>query len=127
IVRLNEYLEAHPKSPLYLADICTALGASERTLRFACEEHLGLGPIRFLNLRRMHLARQALLEADSKTATVTGIATDHGFWELGRFSVAYRRVFGETPSETLRRPQSTGSNAGHQSHLVSSNTSPLLN
>jgi hypothetical protein len=27
---------------------------------------------------------------------------DHGFWEL-RFSVAYRALFDETPSETLRR------------------------
>ena len=52
----------------------------------------------------MNLARKALLQADPATATVTGIATDHGFWELGRFSVAYRALFGETPSASLRRP-----------------------
>jgi transcriptional regulator GlxA family with amidase domain len=27
----------------------------------------------------------------------------HGFWEVGRFSTAYRQTFGEPPSETLRR------------------------
>jgi AraC-like DNA-binding protein len=52
----------------------------------------------------MQLVRRALLGADSSKTKVTRIVTDHGFWELGRFSVAYRTLFGETPSETLRRP-----------------------
>jgi AraC-like DNA-binding protein len=63
-----------------------------------------MGPIRYLTLRRMHLVRRALLKADPSKATVTRLATDHGFWELGRFAVAYRRIFGELPSESLRTP-----------------------
>jgi AraC-like DNA-binding protein len=58
--------------------------------------------IRYLVLRRMHLARRALLRENS-LATVTQIATDHGFWELGRFAVAYGALFGESPSESLHR------------------------
>ena len=63
-----------------------------------------MAPIRFLTLRRMHLVHRALRQADSLTTTVTRLATDHGFWELGRFSVAYRELFGESPSDSLRRP-----------------------
>jgi hypothetical protein len=63
-----------------------------------------MGPIRFLNLRRMHLAYCALLHADPKESTVTRIVTNHGCWELGRFSVTYRELFRESPSETLRHP-----------------------
>jgi AraC-like DNA-binding protein len=103
IAQFEELLAAHPKQPLYLNEICLALGVSERTLRVCCEEHLGMGPIRYLTLRRMHLARRALLNTEFSKKTVTSIVTDHGFWELGRFSVAYRALFGETPSETLRR------------------------
>jgi AraC-like DNA-binding protein len=103
VAKFYEYLEANPNTPLYLAEICAAIGAAERTLRVACEEHLGMGPIRYLALRRMHLVRRALLRAHSSTTTVTSIATDHGFWELGRFSVNYRAMFGETPLATLRR------------------------
>jgi AraC-like DNA-binding protein len=104
VARFEGFLEANPDQPLYLTEICAAIGVAERTLRAACEEHLGMGPIRYLSLRRMHLVRRALLRADPSTATVTRLATDHGFWELGRFSVAYRALFGESPSESLRRP-----------------------
>jgi transcriptional regulator GlxA family with amidase domain len=103
VARLEKFLEANLDRPLYLAEICPAIGVAERTLRLACEEHLRMGPIRYVSLRRMHIVRCALLRADPSRATVTGIATDHGFWELGRFSVTYRSLFGETPSETLRR------------------------
>ena len=101
--RFVAFLEAHPHQPLYLTGICAAIGVAERTLRAACERHLGMGPIRYLTLRRMHLVRRALLHSEPSTATVTQILTDHGFWELGRFSVAYRMLFGESPSETLRQ------------------------
>jgi len=107
--RFEAFLDANSSRPLYLTEICSAIGAAERTLRAACEEHLGMGPIRYLTLRRMHLVRRALLYADPSNATVTRIVTEHGFWELGRFSVAYRTLFGETPSETLRRAQPAAS------------------
>jgi transcriptional regulator GlxA family with amidase domain len=104
IMRFEEFLEANPDRAIYLTELCAAIGVAERTLRAACEEHMGMGPIRFLTLRRMHLVRRALLHARPSDATVTHIVTDHGFWELGRFSGAYRALFGETPLETLRRP-----------------------
>lgn len=106
IDRFEEVLAANCDRPLYLADICSAVGASERTLRASCEEWLGMGPIRYLWLRRMHLARRALLCADPHTATVTQVATEYGFWELGRFSVHYQGLFGESPSASLRKPSS---------------------
>jgi AraC-like DNA-binding protein len=104
IAQFEEVLAANSTRSLHLAEICTAVGVSERTLRTSCMEHLGMGPIRYLWLRRMHLAHRALLQAELGTVTVTEIATANGFWELGRFAVAYRALFGESPSATLRRP-----------------------
>jgi AraC-like DNA-binding protein len=60
-----------------------------------------MAPKRYLLLRRMHLARRALREAAPDTTTVTDIATRFGFWQLGRFSIDYRALFGEAPSVTL--------------------------
>jgi AraC-like DNA-binding protein len=103
ISRLEEYVESNSDRPIHLGELCAELGVSESTLRRACHEHLGIGPNRYLWLRRMHLARRALLRADSSTTTVTAVATGQGFWELGRFSVEYRALFGEPPLVTLRR------------------------
>jgi AraC-like DNA-binding protein len=103
IKRFDDFLDANADAPLYLADICAAVGASRRTLHLCCEEHLGMSPLRYLWLRRMHLARHALIRADPADTTVTQIAGAHGFWELGRFAVKYRRLFGEQPSATLNR------------------------
>lgn len=101
--RFEHVLNEAPGRALYLTEVCAAIGVSARTLRLHCMEYLGMNPHHYLWIRRMNLARQALIMADPSAATVTGIAVDHGFWELGRFSVAYRKLFGEAPSATLRR------------------------
>ena len=103
IRRLEEFLAENLFQPLYLAEICAATGASESSLRACCHEHLGMGPVRYLWLRRMHLVQRALLLATPEVSTVTQIAMDHGFWELGRFSTQYRSLFAEPPSATLHR------------------------
>jgi AraC-like DNA-binding protein len=102
--RLEQVLDANSEEPLYMAELCTAVGVSYPTLRASCHEHLGMSPKRYLWLRRMHLAQRALRTTNPENATVTEIATNYGFWELGRFSVTYRSLFGESPSATLRRP-----------------------
>ena len=89
--------------PLYVSDLCSTIGVSDRTLQSCCQEHLGMGPRKYLWLRRMQHAHHALALADRTGATVTEIATAHGFWELGRFAGAYRSLYGESPSATLAR------------------------
>jgi AraC-like DNA-binding protein len=101
--RLERLLEENPLRPFYTAEVCAEIGVSDRTLRWRCQEHLGMSPGQYFWLRRMNLARRALATADMAMTTVTRIAGDCGFWELGRFSVTYRRLFGESPSATLRR------------------------
>jgi AraC-like DNA-binding protein len=101
--RFHRVIEQHVDQPLYLPELCREIGASERTLRECCQEHLGVGPKHYLLLRRMHLVRRALRESSATSTTVTEIATRYGFWQFGRLAVEYRTVFGETPSATLAR------------------------
>ncbi|MFM8885114.1 MAG: helix-turn-helix domain-containing protein, partial [Chthoniobacterales bacterium] len=63
----------------------------------------GVAPHAYVLRRRLNQARNVLLREDAAERTVTEIALGLGFSELGRFSVRYREMFGESPSETLRR------------------------
>jgi AraC-like DNA-binding protein len=102
ISRFHAILEAAADRPLYMPEVSRAIGVSGRTLRAACQTQLGVSPTQYLVLRRMRAVRRSLLQADPAIARVTSIATEHGFWELGRFAHKYRQIFGETPSKTLK-------------------------
>jgi len=101
--RLDDFLREHFDEPIHMAQLCDVTGVSERSLRNACHAVHGTSPKRYLTRRRMEAVRNALAEARPGEATVTRIATDHGFFELGRFAAAYSTLFGERPSDTLRR------------------------
>jgi AraC-like DNA-binding protein len=101
--RFRRVVEENPEEPLYIPDICKTIGISPRALLVSCQEHFGMGPKRYLLLRRMHLVRRALRQATPGTTSVTEMAMRYGFWQLGRFAVKYHSLFGEVPSATLRR------------------------
>ena len=103
IRRFRRVVEENPDQPLYVPELCKAIGVSERTLRVCCQEQLGIAPKRYLLFRRLHLARRALRKGLPATTTVTEIATRYGFWHFGRFAGEYQSLFGESPSVTLRR------------------------
>jgi transposase len=94
IAKFEDFLAARQYEPVYLAEICKAIGVSERTLRLAAMSISAWAPCTIF-VCRMHLARRALLGADPQATTVTTVATDHGFRAralLGRLSHAVRRI-----------------------------------
>jgi AraC-like DNA-binding protein len=102
--RFYAILEANSEQVMHAPEMCKALGVSNRTLTTCCQEAVGMTPHHYLRLRQLHLAHRALAMSEPAVTTVTQIATKYGFWDLGRFAVVYRKLFGERPSATLARP-----------------------
>jgi AraC family ethanolamine operon transcriptional activator len=100
-----ELLDQQPNTLLSVRDLAAAASVSERTLRAVFNEYFGVGPVRYLQLRRLHQIHRVLKSADPKAVSVGQVLVDHGEWALGRFASRYRQLFGELPSETLRRKQ----------------------
>lgn len=104
VARAREYMETHIDEPISVADLCTELGVSRRTLQYSFQDVLDLNPVKFLRAIRLNAVRRALKQAGgSERATVADIAACWGFWHLSHFAAEYKTMFGELPSETLRR------------------------
>ena len=86
-----------------MANIYRRLNVSPKTLQNAFRTVTGLSPRSFFQRVLLTRAREALLRSDSAEDKVTAIVARLGISELGRFAVRYRALFGESPSETLRR------------------------
>jgi transcriptional regulator GlxA family with amidase domain len=100
VKRAEAYIRAHFDAPIPISRLCRVAGVSERGLRNAFYGVHGMGPKRWmLNERLMHT--QIALRASRSATTVTEVATDFGFYQLGRFAAIYKKTFGEAPSETL--------------------------
>ena len=89
--------------PLTALELASRLGVSQRTLELTFHEILGCTPAAYLRIRRMNQAHRDLARANPGDATVTEIAIKWGFLHAGRFSAAYRELFGCLPSETLKK------------------------
>jgi AraC-like DNA-binding protein len=72
----------------------------------------------------MHQVQRALTIADPADVTVTEVAMNHGFWELGRFSVAYRRLFGQSPSATLKQTAQSNPSGPFKQRLMHQKSDP---
>lgn len=102
VERAERLLRDRAAEPLPIAHLSSLVGVSERGLRNAFNAVRGMSPKRFVIHDRLNEVRRALSDSRAAGTTVTDIATEHGFFELGRFAGRYKAVFGETPSQTLR-------------------------
>ena len=103
VQQAEDWSDEHSSESIHVIDLSVALNVPLRTLQRIFHETVGMGPAHYMAARKLAKARAALLTADPSATSVTTIACDYGFCELGRFAGAYRRMFGEKPSETLYR------------------------
>jgi AraC-like DNA-binding protein len=104
--RATELVEASFTGPPPMNVLAARMHLSPRTLTRAFISVIGMGPHLYFRHCALNRAREALLKAHPVENKVTAIAAELGFTEIGRFSVRYRELFGESPSQTLvRRPR----------------------
>ncbi len=100
--RTIDYIRAHADQAITTEDLVAVSGVAGRTLYRHFRDVTGLSPMAYLRKVRFEQVRAELQQA-SPSHSITDLALKWGFRHAGRFSVEYRRIFGESPSETAGR------------------------
>jgi AraC-like DNA-binding protein len=99
----QRYIVGNLKSDLSSVAIAAACGISTRSLFRAYHALLGTSPMAWARNLRLQRVRGELQHPDLIGRTISQIASEWGFTHFGHFCEAYRRSYGETPTDTRRR------------------------
>ena len=111
LVRFEELLQNRQEQHMRAEELSEALGVTDRLLRKCCAQGLGMSPTSYIRVRALHRVHHILRNQDPGSASISHVAHNYGFRQLGRFAATYRSLFGELPSATLSR------NLGRQAAL----------
>lgn len=90
------YIEGNLFSVMSITDLARRVGASPATLRRRFSESLARGPQDYIRERRLEEAAKLLQNPDS---SISEIASLVGYENFGAFSEAFKKQFGQSPSE----------------------------
>ncbi|MCL5041777.1 MAG: AraC family transcriptional regulator [Gammaproteobacteria bacterium] len=99
--RTLDYIQANLGQPLSMEELVTVSGASRRSLEQAFRHNLQTSPMRYVLQCRLQAAREALRNSHPGELQLTDLAFRLGFSQASHFTHAYKRAFGELPSQTL--------------------------
>lgn len=102
IRRAEDFMRAHCAEPIRMAQVAEAAGCSVGTLGVSFRNFRGRTTLDVLHAIRLERVHQEIT-GPGTGASVATIARHYGFTNAGRFAVAFRRRFAETPSEAARR------------------------
>jgi AraC-like DNA-binding protein len=78
-------------------------GGPMRTFYYNFRRYTGFTPSQYIKNLRLAMVRKLLKRGNPNVGEVKNIAYQFGFRHMGQFAMDYRKLFGETPSETLKQ------------------------
>lgn len=103
VKRVEDYIVAHADQPLTVAELAAYAKVSTSNLYAGFRDFRNSTPMAYLKTVRLQRVQQDLRQADQTGETVASVALRWGFRHLGHFATSYKKMFGESPSETLRK------------------------
>ncbi|WP_310417844.1 helix-turn-helix transcriptional regulator [Chamaesiphon sp. OTE_8_metabat_110] len=102
VKQASSFIAAHLQEEIELADIAAAVNISPRLLQKAFAQECDCSPMRFVSRSRLERIRQEL-ERSSDATRIIDVMMNYGITQGGKFAKEYQQLFGEKPSDTLKR------------------------
>jgi AraC family ethanolamine operon transcriptional activator len=102
--KVRHFLLENSERTISVPELCTVFHVSRRTLQYAFDRVLGIGPNAYLKILRLNGVRRDLMRRDTRIA-IQQAASDWGFWHFSQFAKDYRTLFDELPSATTKRAE----------------------
>ncbi|MEH6581170.1 MAG: helix-turn-helix domain-containing protein [Halioglobus sp.] len=104
VTRALEVIHSSELENILASELCSFTGCSQRTLEKGFLKRFGVTPKKYIKSLRLSQVYQGLREFDQQDCdSIIELAGIHGFWHMGQFAADYRVIYGELPSETLKR------------------------
>jgi AraC-like DNA-binding protein len=100
--RTCHYIKAHIVQQFSLSNLDHISGMSRRSLHYEFQERYRCTPMQWVRAERLHQAHNKLSRAIPST-TVTSVALACGFSTPESFSNHYKKKYGESPANVLKR------------------------
>jgi len=101
VLQARDHVLDHRDQLVTVPELCQRLHVSRRTLQYCFEDVLGISPLQYLRAIRLNGARRELRQSLANAQTVGEVAAHWGFWHLSQFASDYRKLFGQSPSQSL--------------------------
>ncbi len=73
------------------------------TIEYSFNRYLNTTPRTYLKALRLNHFRRDLLKANPAKIKVSDVANHWGFWHMGQMASDYKKMFGELPSDTIKK------------------------
>ena len=103
IKKARDLIDQSIRDPFNMVSLAQELKISERLLYHAFKANYGVTPKQYLSSLRMYHIKQEFLAADPSETTILDIIEKYNFFNQGTFTQACKQMFGELPSEILKR------------------------
>jgi AraC family ethanolamine operon transcriptional activator len=101
--RIETFFDNCLEPDIKVMDLYRIARVSERTLLRLFKARFGISPKTYINAVRLNGLHRDLKKTGMGKVKIVESANSWGFWHMGQLAKDYKKMFGELPSQTLRK------------------------